>query len=336
MYAERLRAAVIGAGKIAELGHLPGYVAADARVVALCDRTPLHLDQLASRFNIERCCTDWRLLLSEGGFDAVSVCTPPALHRDMTVEALRHGYHVLVEKPMALTPDECQDMIDAAEASGKLLMVAHNQRFRSQHRIAKSILESGRLGQIRRVHAVFAHGGPERWSPNQKWYFDRALAGHGVMLDLGYHKLDLLRWLLGMQITYIHALTATFEKPTTAEDTAVATVIFGDRVLGTLQVSCAHHPDVPDSITIDSEKGTLFVPSDPALPVRLLEQLDGGEVIESSIRSERASDPGWIPTIHAFVDAITAGLPSPVSGAEGKAALEAVLRAYESAAQSRT
>lgn len=330
MGVQPLRAAVVGGGKIAELGHLPGYQAAGVDVVALSERTPAKLDLMADRFGIPRRYLDWRALLADGGFELVSICTPPALHREMVVEALHRGYHTLVEKPMALTEAECDAMIAAAEASGRLLMVAHNQRFRSQHRVAKSILDTGRLGPIRRVHAVFAHGGPERWSPDQTWYFDQALAGQGVLLDLGYHKLDLLRWLLGEEIVWIQAATATFEKPTSAEDSAVAILSFSGGALGTLQVSWAHHPDVPDSITIDGERGTLTVPSDPAAPVRVLEQAAWGGVLESLITPDPSGGPGWLPAVEAFVHAVRHGEPSPVSGSEGKAALRAVLQAYTS------
>ena len=331
MGAGRLRAAVIGGGKIAELGHLPGYSAAGVEIAALCERTPARLASMADQFGIQRRFTDWRAMLDEGGFDVLSICTPPALHKEMATEALEKGVHVLVEKPMALTAGECQAMIDAADASDRILMIAHNQRFRAQHRIAKELLDAGRLGQIRRVHAEFAHGGPERWSPDQTWYFDKALAGHGVLIDLGYHKLDLLRWLLGKEIVHIQAVTATFEKPTTAEDSASVLMLFSGGALGTLQVSWAHHPDVPDTITIDGEHGTLHVPSDPEAPVRVLEQTAQGGVVETLIRAEPSGGPGWLPAIAAFIDAVRGGLQSPVSGADGKAALEIVLRAYASA-----
>jgi len=333
MNAGRLRAAVIGGGRIAELGHLPGYAAAGVEVVALYDRTPARLDAMAGQFGISRRTTDWRVLLDDGGFDVVSICTPPALHKEMAVEALQHGVHVLVEKPMAVTPDECQAMIDAADASGTILMIAHNQRFRGQHQVAKTMLESGRLGRIRSVHAEFAHGGPEQWSPQQTWYFDKALAGHGVLLDLGYHKLDLLCWLLGQTITSIQAVTATFEKPTSAEDSAAALMTFSGGALGTLQASWAHHPDVSDSLTIHGEKGTLFVPSDPAQPMRVLEQAGTGGVTESLIRSEPSGGPGWLGAVGAFVFAVEHSLPSPVPGSQGKAILEVVLSAYASVHQ---
>ena len=326
---QTLKIAVIGVGRIAELGHLPGFQKAGAEVVALCSRTLEELQQPAEAYGIKRRYTDWRQMLSDGGFDAVSVCTPPALHCEMTVNSLEHGYHTLVEKPMAISLDECQAMIDAAERSGKILMIAHNQRFRAQHRFAKEILDSGRLGQVRRVHAAFAHGGPEKWSPNQDWYFNPGQAGRGVLIDLGYHKIDLLRWLLGQDVVHIRAFTATFEKPTTADDTAVAVLRFEQGVLAILEVSWAHYPDVQDSILISCERGTLSVPSQPGEPVRVVERRSGGEIIEMTFRPTPSAGPGWIETVDAFVQAIHAGDPSPMPGSEGKATLDTVLRAYE-------
>lgn len=326
-----VRIAVIGAGKIAEVGHIPGFIQAGARVAALCDIHSQNLIRLAAAYQIDRTYTDWRDMLADGEFDAVSVCTPPALHRDMVVASLEHGYATLVEKPMAPTLDDCQAMIDAADRTGKMLMVAHNQRFRAQHVFARQMLASGRLGQVRRVHAVFAHGGPENWSPTGGWYFDPKLAGYGVLLDLGYHKIDLLRWLLGQEVTDARTFTATFEKPTTVDDTAVAILRFEQGTLATIAVSWAHHPDVPDSVTVSCEHGTLTVPSIPTEPVRVVEQRDTGEIVETTFRPDPSAGPGWFEMARAFVRAVRNGEASPLPGTEGKASLETILKLYASA-----
>ncbi|MCC7206239.1 MAG: Gfo/Idh/MocA family oxidoreductase, partial [Anaerolineae bacterium] len=86
-----LKAAIIGAGEIAKRAHAPGYLQAGADVVALCSRPGADLDGLAAAYHIERCYHDWRRLLDDGGFDVVSICTPPALHAEMAVECARRG-----------------------------------------------------------------------------------------------------------------------------------------------------------------------------------------------------------------------------------------------------
>ncbi len=114
-----LRVAVIGSGQIARRGHLPGYARAGASVGALCSRPGAELDALADDFGVDRRYTDWRSMLDAGGFEAVSICTPPALHCEMAVECLRRGLAVLVEKPMALTVEECDRMNAAAAEAGR-------------------------------------------------------------------------------------------------------------------------------------------------------------------------------------------------------------------------
>jgi len=284
----------------------------------------------ADTYGVERRYQDWRAMLAEGGFEAVSICTPPALHGEMTVASAQHGYHVLVEKPMALTVQQCDEMIAAADQAGVILMVAHNQRFSARHGIAKEILATGRLGAPRRVHAVFAHAGPEHWSPDQTWYFNPSLSGHGVLLDLGYHKIDLLRWLLGQEVVAVQAFTAAFEKSAAVDDTVVAALKFSGGTLGTVQVSWVERPGFDDFTTIHCERGAIRIPSLATEPVRVEEQRSG-HVVEAAYRCTTTDPAGWFGAVAAFVEAVQHGGESPVPGTEGKATLAAVLAAYQSA-----
>lgn len=331
----QLRVAILGAGKIAELGHLPGYVQAGAAIVAVCDTDASALQRLGDKYQIDRRHTDWRQMLAMGGFDAVSICTPPSLHADMAVASAQHGYHVLVEKPMALTLNACDRMIEAARSANKLLMVSHNQRCAARHVIAKRILDSGRLGRPYVARATFAHGGPENWSPRQTWYFDAGPTTQGVMADLGSHKIDLLRWLLGQEVTEVSAFGATFEKATKADDTAVLSLRFSGGTLASIYVSWAQRPRMTDDLAIQCERGTLLVPTDASEPVRVLEPGQGGTVAESVYAFDAAGEPGWLAAVAAFVDAVTNHKQSPVSGEDGRATMAAVLAAYDAFANRR-
>lgn len=328
---EGLRVAIIGAGQIAQRGHLPGYARAGAQVVALCDNSSPQLEQIAAQYQVQRCYRDWRQMLAAGGFEAVSICTPPALHCEMAVASAGHGYHILVEKPMAVTLEECDRMIEAADQAGTLLMISHNQRFMAAHVVAKEILSSGWLGTPYLAHAVFGHGGPEVWSPAGQWYFRPDQAGHGVMADLGFHKLDLLRWLLGQEILQIGAFTGTFEKATALEDTAVCTLRFSQGALGTLQVSWVFRPDWENSVLVRCERGVLRIPTAASEPVRVLRSEAGGASTESTHLCSDADPSGWFGAVAAFVRAALHRQASPVPGTEGKAALAAVLAACEAA-----
>jgi predicted dehydrogenase len=327
---ETPRIALIGAGKIAELGHLPGFAQAGARVTALCDVNERHLQALANAYGIERRYQDWRGMLAAGGFDAVSICTPPALHSEMAVACAQQGLHILVEKPMALTVQQCDAMIAAADRAGVVFMVAHNQRFSPRHVVAKEILDAGQLGAPRRVHTVFAHAGPEHWSPDQAWYFNPVLSGPGVLLDLGYHKIDLLRWLLDQEVTAIRAFAAAFEKSSAVDDAVVAAVQFSGGTIGSLQVSWVERPGFDDFTTIHCERGVIRIPSQATEPVCVAEQRRSGLVVESTYLYTTSDPVGWFGAVAAFVETVQHGGQSPVPGTEGKATLAAVLAAYAS------
>lgn len=327
-----LRVALIGVGQIARRGHLPGYRKAGAKIVALCSQPEPDLVEIAAQYGVERITHDWRQLLREGGFDAVSICTPPALHSEMAVTCARSGYHVLVEKPMALSEVQCMAMIDAAEEANVLLMVAHNQRFVAHHRQAKKILQSGRLGYPYLAHAVFGHGGPEQWSPTYDWYFDPAAAGNGVLADLGSHKLDLLRWLLDQKIVEVSAMDSTFEKATSASDAVAGLLRFSGGTLVTFQVGWIFRPGWENSLTIRCAHGVIEVPTEASDPVRVLEQRPSGEVDESIFHADEDDPSGWFASVAAFVDAVTNSKPSPVSGRDGLSTIRAMLAASEACA----
>lgn len=330
-----LSVAVIGAGQIAQRGHLPGFTRAGARIAALCDSAHPQLETIGEQFAVTRCFRDWRDMLAAGGFEAVSICTPPFLHAEMAVEAARRGYHVLVEKPMATSLAECDQMIAAAGRMETLLMVAHNQRYMAGHEIAKAALDSGELGRPYLVHGVFGHGGPELWSPTQDWYFQAERAGLGVMADLGYHKLDLIRWLVGQEYSRISAFAGTFEKPTMLEDSVVMAFEMTGGMLGSVHVSWVFRPEGENSLVLRCEHGLIRVPADAGDAVEVTRLDAHGRVVWKKERWSTEDGAGWFGAIAAFVAAVQSGSPSPVSGAEGRAALQAVLCAAE-AARERT
>jgi predicted dehydrogenase len=333
--ADAIRVAVIGAGQIAQRGHLPGFALAGAELVALCDRRHPELETIAAKYQVKRVYRDWKEMLTDGGFDALSVCTPPFLHCEMTVEALRGGCHVLVEKPMAISLAECDQMIEAAEQSGKLLMISHNQRFMAPHQLAKSVLDSGELGKPYLIHGVFGHSGPEVWSPTQTWYFQRERAGMGVIADLGYHKLDLISWICGQSLAEISAFSRTFEKATSLEDSAVFAFQLSGGMLGTLQVSWVFRPDWENSLTIRCERGVIRIPTEADDPTRVLKLTASGQVAEADHRFKTEDTSGWFGAVQAFMTAIQTGASSPVPGTQGRTVLAALLAAAQSIEQKK-
>lgn len=193
---DKLRVGIIGSGGIAEGAHAPGYKALpdDCELVACCDVRPERAEAFAERFDLAHWYTDYRELLALPELDAVSVCTPPFMHRDATVAALDAGLHVLCEKPMAMNVAEAQDMVAAAERAGKVLTIGHQQRFSPAAQAVKRAVDAGELGDIYYAKTAALRN---RGAPTWGVFHIKQLNGGGPLIDIGVHALDVTMWLMG-------------------------------------------------------------------------------------------------------------------------------------------
>lgn len=194
MTAPRLRVGVIGAG-IGAL-HLKGYAHnPDVEIVALAGLDDDRVRRAAAEYQIPRIYRQWEELLADASIEAVSVCLPNVLHAPVAMAALAAGKHVLVEKPLARNTAEGRAMLAAAEASGKVMMIAFNRRFRQDVLWLKRHIASGALGQIYYAKAFWMRraGIPRLGS----WFVSKEQAGGGPLVDLGVHVLDMALFMLG-------------------------------------------------------------------------------------------------------------------------------------------
>lgn len=186
--------AVVGVGMgrcfISALKGLP-----DAECVAICDIDEERARRTADEFSIPRIYSDYREMMKDPEINAVGVSTPNYLHAPITIAALEAGKHVLCEKPMAMNAKEAQAMVDTANKTGNMLMMAFNNRFRADTQLLRKFIENGDLGEI-----YYAKTGWVRRSgiPGLGgWFTTKSMAGGGPLIDLGVHVLDLTLWLMG-------------------------------------------------------------------------------------------------------------------------------------------
>ena len=142
-----LKIGIIGCGKITEVRHAPEYAEnPNCQLVAFFDVVPERAKALAEQYGGVAYDSIEALLASD--VDAVSVCVANAYHAQTSIQALKAGKHVLCEKPMATTPEDCEAMVAAAKAAGKFLMIGQNQRLAKAHVKAREIIESGEMGRV--------------------------------------------------------------------------------------------------------------------------------------------------------------------------------------------
>ena len=193
---KNIRAGIIGCGFIANGKHLPSMARIEGiQPVAFCDLLPERAQATAKKFGAPDAlvCTDYHDVLARTDIDVIHVCTPNSSHAEITVAALQAGKHVMCEKPMAKTAAEAKRMLDAALASGKLLTIGYQNRFRDDSLFLKSLCERGDLGEI---YFAKAFATRRRGVPTWGVFMDKEKQGGGPLIDLATHALDLTLWMM--------------------------------------------------------------------------------------------------------------------------------------------
>ncbi len=193
--ARKVRVGVLGLGAIAQVVHLPILSQMrDVELVAVCDVDHAKARAIAGRFGIPRVhLTDDQVFKSDD-VDALVICTPSHLHASQSQAALEAGKHVLVEKPLALDAESAAKVVAAAERTGRVLMVAMNNRYRPDAVALKPFVEGGELGDVFLTRGAWLNRKVRVLRPT--WRHRRVTAGGGALMDLGVQTLDLALWLL--------------------------------------------------------------------------------------------------------------------------------------------
>lgn len=340
---KKIRAALIGSGGIANICHVPGYLALkdkNVEIVALCDIKPDALVRTQKRYDLDvPTYADYREMLKKEEIDVVSVCTHNAAHKKLTIAALNAGAHVLCEKPIATSAAEARAMIAAAKKNNRQLMIGQSGRFQAKARAVKRAVDAGQLGEI---YYARAHAIRRREIPASDTFIRKEMSGGGPMYDIGVHMLDLALWQMG------------FPKPVSASGTVCTK--FGNRkgVIGTWGQWDPNRFDVEDFAVgfIRFENGaTLILEASfagnidkPVMNVWLMGTEGGADVGEGRILTEQAGTiwdrnpyglarmEHYLVEVAEFVDAVRRGKPVPVPADEAlktQTILDAIYKSAE-------
>jgi predicted dehydrogenase len=230
--ADALRGAVIGAGGIARLRHIPAFQEAARRgtpeLVAICDPVMTALDEAGDQAGIGERYRDYREVLARDDIDVITIATPNSSHEQIAVEALQAGKHVLCEKPLALSLAGARRMAAAARATGRVSSVNYRYRWVPSARYLKELIETGEVGAVRQVFMNYFNAAVLDPRTPVQWRQTRAEGG-GVLADIGSHLIDLALWLLGpIQRVRCDLWTFTRERPAGGNDMGMALVDVDD------------------------------------------------------------------------------------------------------------
>lgn len=219
---QQLKWAVLGAGDVARRRAMPAInKTKNGRVFAIFSRAEERAKRIAEDYGAERYYTDVDQLLSDDDIDAVYISTPPYLHCEHTCLAAEHGLDIVCDKPMAMNPAECEKMIDACEINRVSLQICYLFRFHSCFIKIKNLIADGKLGQV-----VQARMPIMKWSVREDWRRELKKSGGGAIMDIGSHSIDLLRYVIGSEVTEVSAFCSNRLRQYETEDTGVTMMKF--------------------------------------------------------------------------------------------------------------
>jgi predicted dehydrogenase len=335
---------IIGCGKIAQVRHIPEYADnKNVRIVAYYDINPSRALEMAEKYG-GKAYSSVQQLLAVPEIDAVSVCTANASHAEITIAALKAGKHVLCEKPMAMTLQDCEDMVKTARETGRYLMMGHNQRLAKAHIKARQLLADGCIGEIITFRTTFGHGGPETWSvdPGQNtWFFDKNTAVLGAMADLGIHKTDLLHFLTGQTVVETTARLTTIDKRDAdgsligVDDNSICIYKLSGGAIGTMTASWTYYGAEDNSTVLYGAKGIMRVYDDPAHSITV--NTRDGKVTHFDVDQIQTNDNQTKSgVIDLFVDCLKNKHEPEISGAKVLKAMRVIFASVESARKGQT
>lgn len=336
-----IKVGIIGCGKIAQVRHIPEYAAnPNTEVYGFYDINLARAEELARQHG-GKAYASYEELLADPEITAVSVCAANHAHAEISIAALKAGKHVLCEKPMAISLEECEAMVAAAKESGKYLMIGQNQRLAKAHSKAKELIEQGAIGKVLTFRTIFGHGGPETWSVDpgkNTWFFDKTKAAMGAMADLGIHKTDMIQYVLGTKIVKTQAVLTTLDKKDATgnligvDDNAICIYQMENGVIGTMTASWTYYAAEDNTTVIYGTKGELRLYDDPKYSVQQI-NADGTRIDYQIDQIQTNDNQTASGVIDLFVRSLVEHTPPEISGENVLHAMKAVFASIESSAK---
>ncbi len=252
-----VRFAIVGCGRIAQ--RHAEHINNQGTLMAVCDVVKQRADDMAAKYGARAYYDIKDLLANEKDIDVVSICSPNGLHSTHSIQALKAGFNVLCEKPMATSVHDCGEMIKVAEQANKRLFAIKQNRFNPPVAAVKKAIDEGRLGKIYSVQlSCFWNRNPDYYA--NSWKGTKDMDG-GTLYTQFSHFIDLLYWLVG-DIRNVSTYMANYSHKDIIEfeDTGVAIVEFYNGAIGTVNYTVnSYEKNMEGSLTIFAEKGTVKI-----------------------------------------------------------------------------
>ncbi|QEG01621.1 Putative 4,5-dihydroxyphthalate dehydrogenase [Stieleria maiorica] len=332
---------IVGCGMIANFHARAIADAEGAHLVGAYSRRKQECDAFAEKHG-GRGFGSLEEMLADPEIQAVSICTPSGLHLDSAVAAAKAGKHVIVEKPLEITTERCDQIIKACDEAGVRLSVAFQSRFHQSSLLMKEAVDSGRFGKVTMGDAYVKWYRSQEYYDSGEWRGTWKLDGGGALMNQAIHSVDLLLWLMG-PVKQLSAMTSTLtHERIEVEDVAVATLQFESGALGVIEATTTAYPGALKRIEISGNEGSAILEEEDIKAWEFANETETdakvrAEMVGKTDTGGGASDPsaishdGHTKIIEETVRAINEGRPTTINGHEGRRSVEVICAIYESA-----
>lgn len=337
---------IIGLGMISEFHAKAIENIKGARLVGGYDPVPSRAEDFARRHS----CRSYSSLddfLHDDDISIVTIATPSGLHLDGAVAAANTKHHVIVEKPLEITPDRCRQIVECCRKNNVRLSGIFPSRYHEASRIIKDAIDKGRFGRIAFADAQI------KWYRSQEYYDSGAwrgtwkMDGGGCLMNQGIHAIDLLQWFMG-PVEEVTAFAGTLgHERIEVEDTAAAVLRFSNGAIGTIEGTTCAYPGMLKRIEIMGTDGTAILEEESIVKWEFRNPMEGDDDIRERYGSATstgggASDPSAIgfyghqKLFESFIDAVLSGREPEIDGESASKAVEIICASYESARTGKT
>jgi predicted dehydrogenase len=332
---------IIGAGAIAEVHARAIDTIMDVELVGVYDLNPVNTLAFSQQFNCkpfgsaEELCNDSKI-------DIVCICTPSGLHLEPALKVISCGKHCVIEKPLEITLERCDKIIDAGIKQKVMVGGIFPMRFNKVNIELKKAIDEGRFGSLVMGDAFIKwHRTPEYYS-DVKWRSSIALSGGGAVMSQGIHSVDLLQWFMGKVVSVCAFSGCLGHTNLEVEDAAVASLRFANGALGVIEASTAISPGFYRKIEILGTHGSVIVEEENISIWKFDEERDSDQIVRQKYSGEHnsgggVSDPkaigdiGHLRQLLDFIKAVDNGHAPAIDALEARKAVEIVEAIYESA-----
>jgi UDP-N-acetyl-2-amino-2-deoxyglucuronate dehydrogenase len=334
-----MKYALIGCGRIAT-NHIKAAINNQLEIAAVCDIQKDHMETLLEKHGLQADASikryvDYETMIEEVQPELVSIATESGIHAEIAIFCIKHGVHVIIEKPMAMSMADANEIIRLSEEKKVKVSACHQNRFNIAVQEMRQALEAGRFGKL-------SHGSIHvRWNRNQNYYTQAPWRGTwaqdgGALMNQCIHGIDLLRWTFGGEIEEVYGQTRQqFHDYLEAEDVGMAVVKFKNGTIATIEGTTNVYPkNLEETLYIFGEKGTVKIGGTSTNNIDVWDFADETEADTKNKGLEEATSNvygnGHTSLFADVIDAIQADRKPYVDAYAGRDALELVLAIYKS------